>query len=393
MKKLLTLLSLSLSLSVVKADYWTQKANFPGSGRQVSTGFAVNNKGYVSCGLGPSGYLHDLWEYDPATNIWTQKADLPATVRFGATGFSINNKGYVGTGGYSGTYFNDFWEYDPAADLWTQKADFGGLPRQRGAGFSIGTKGYIGCGESPFFNDFWEWDQASNIWTQKSSLSIARVAPVGFAVNGKGYISTGYGAAPLNDLWEYDPVTDAWTQKSSLPAPGRIDASAFSICEKGYLGTGGEAPFYDDFWQYDPVLNQWIQKTDVPGGLRDDCAAFSIGTKGYIGLGQLLGSTYMLDFWEYTPDSACATGTEELQVSDFGFQVSPNPAKDFIVISYPSVKEKITVTISDVEGKKVYETKLLSSDFRLPTSVFQKGIYFVTLDNGKQKAVKKFMKE
>ncbi|CAN5473423.1 hypothetical protein BH11BAC1_BH11BAC1_00720 [soil metagenome] len=283
-----------------KADYWTQMANFPGPGRQVPTSFVINNIGYVGCGLG-AGYMNDFWSYDPVSNSWAQVASLPGPGRYGGAGFAMNGKGYVCTGGSS--VLSDFWEYDPVTNSWLQLPNFPGPARERSVGFSIGNKGYMGCGDPGHMSDFWEWDQATTLWTQKTSLSIGRVAPVGFSIAGKGYVTTGYGNLPLYDLWEFDTLTNAWTQKADLPAPGRIDASAFSICDKGFVGTGGESPFYDDFWEFIPTLNQWIQKANVPGGVRDDCAYFSIGTKGYIGLGQFAGSTYAFDFWEYTPDS------------------------------------------------------------------------------------------
>src|SRR6185369_14345897 len=129
MKLFLTSIFLLFAL-IASADYWTQKATFPGPGRQVPASFVINGKGYVSGGISPLLYLNDLWEYDPATNGWTQKADLPGAGRYGAVGFAINSKGYIGIGGTP--YLNDFWEYDAPTDTWTQKADFGGPPRQRG---------------------------------------------------------------------------------------------------------------------------------------------------------------------------------------------------------------------------------------------------------------------
>ena len=283
------------------ADYWTQMAVFPGGIRQIPTSFTIGNKGYVYGGF-DGGNLSDLWEYDPALNVWIQKADLPSTPRSGAVGFSIGNKGYVGTG----SNLSDFWEYDPALNSWTQKSNFGGGNRDMAVGFAIGNKGYMGLGGNGTFSDFWEWDQLTDTWTQKNFFpGIPRGYLPGYVINGKGYIATGLGpTSTLNDNWQYDPVTDTWTQMADLPGAARMDASAFAICEKGYLGTGGESPYYDDFWEFDPVLNQWLQKAFVPGGPRDDCAYFSIGVKGYIGLGQFFGSTYALDFWEYTPDSA-----------------------------------------------------------------------------------------
>src|SRR5690349_2280944 len=103
----------------VQADYWTQLANFPSAGRQLSSGFAIGSKGYVTCGEGGT-YFNDLWEYDPALNLWTQKANLPGAGRYGAVAFTINDKGYIGTGAYP--LMDDFWEYDPVTNAWTQMA-------------------------------------------------------------------------------------------------------------------------------------------------------------------------------------------------------------------------------------------------------------------------------
>ena len=291
MKKICTIILFSGLSSALYADYWTQLANFPSVGRQLASGFSIGTKGYITCGDG-AGYMNDLWEYDPPTNVWTQKANLPGAGRYGAVVFVINDRGYIGTGAYP--LLDDLWEYDPASNSWTQMASITGA-RGFAVGFAIGTKGYIGCGMG--ISDFWEWDQPTNTWTQKTSCPVNRQQSVAFAINGKGYFTTG---SYLNDLWEYNPVTDSWLQKASLPGPGRVDATGFVICDKGYVGSGGDGPLMDDFWEYDPVLDQWTQKTNTPGGLRDDCPSFAIGQKGYFGLGD--NGSYQVDFWEYTPD-------------------------------------------------------------------------------------------
>jgi N-acetylneuraminic acid mutarotase len=392
MKKLFTLLLIITAFSA-RGDYWTQKASFPGIGREHPFSFAIGNRGYVGCGFDSfDNPLLDFWEYNQATNIWTQRANFAGNSSI--IGFSINTKGYAGTGYYNA---NDFWEYDPPTDNWIQKANFGGAVRYLGSGFSIGDKGYIGWGSNTnlFFNDVWEWDQATNVWTQKATFpGSARHLAIGFSINTKGYFGLGYDTVFHNDYWEYDPVSNTWMQKADFPAAPRVDVAAFSICDKGYLGTGGEFPYYNDFWQYDPVLNQWIQKTNFPGLPRDDAAYFSIGNKGYIGLGEYNNNTNYLDFWEYTPDSACATGIEELPSSNLEFTISPNPAKDFLIIKYDG-KEKINLTLTDVNGKVLTQSKILNpkSQIKIDISQFSKGIYFIEASHGKQKAVKKFLKE
>ena len=98
MKNLLTLLLL-LSILNLRADYWTQKANFPGIAREAPFSFSIGNSGFVGGGRDAFSVFHnDLWEYYPTTDSWTQKANFGGTPRYAAIGFAIGNKGYVGVG-------------------------------------------------------------------------------------------------------------------------------------------------------------------------------------------------------------------------------------------------------------------------------------------------------
>ncbi len=189
---------------------------------------------------------------------------------------------------------------------WTQKADFaGGIERNNAVGFSIDGKGYVGTG---FFNkkDFWEYDPSTDAWTQKADLpGVGRFSAVGFAINGKGYIGTGNnssgsGNSPLKDFWEYDPTTDTWTQKADFGGSPRGSAVGFSIDDKGYVGTGTDAGKID-FWEYNPNLDTWTQKADFEGSPRGGAVGFSIDNKGYVGTGRDNSFSLVNDFWEYDP--------------------------------------------------------------------------------------------
>ncbi len=220
----------------------------------------------------------------------------------------------------------------------------------------------------------------------------------GFTIGANCYLGCGANSTTLHsDVWEWNSVNNTWTQKANIPSMARADASSFSICGKGYLGIGGDWQHiaFADFWQYDPLLNQWIQKANFGAGGREQACEFSINNKGYIGLGSDSVPYYYNDFWEYTPDSACATVIEELSAINLEFTISPNPAKDFLIINYPLIngKEKINLTITDVNGNKVFESQLLQTLSTISLTKFSKGIYFVELSNDRQKAVKKFLKE
>ena len=311
MKKNITIALLCFSLAV-KADFWTQKANFPGTGVDFPFSFVIGNKAYVGCGRNNAlNVTNSFWEYDPAANAWTQKADFGGVVRFAAFGFTIGNKGYAGTG--ADVNFNplqDFWEYDTIANSWTQKADVGGGGRYTAVGFAIGASGYFTTGEGNTgpTTDLWKYDPIADQWTQKTSLpGWARDDANGFVIGNSCYVVGGCPGLWLADFWEYNSVTDTWTQKATFPSTARCDAAAFAICEKGYFGTGElGGPYGTDLWQYNPLTNSWIQKTNFPGIGRDEPVGFAIDDRGFIGLGSQDGATFFYDFWEYTPDSTCS---------------------------------------------------------------------------------------
>ena len=193
-----------------ETNTWTQKAGFKGGILSGAFGFSIESKGYIGTiyrNFNSNSYNTVFLEYDPETNTWTQRTDFPCSGRFNAVGFSIGNKGYVGTGNSNGDLFQDFWEYNPATDVWSQKADFPGKSRELAIGFSIGTKGYIGLGcdkRRNLYKDFWEYNPVSNKWTKKTNLE-KRSRLVGFSIGNKGYVGTGAGKDNTNCFWEFTP--------------------------------------------------------------------------------------------------------------------------------------------------------------------------------------------
>jgi type IX secretion system substrate protein len=411
MKKLYRLsiltLSLSLSLSLVKADWWTQKADFPGFKRVLPISFSIGTTGYIGWGTDTTNMsVKDLWAYNQSSNSWTQKATLPGAARSGAACFAnpVSGKAYAGTGQNTlGTLFQDWWEYNPVANQWTAKANFAGGQRALAVGFYAGFYGYVGCGNGPSgdMSDLWLYDPVGNQWLAKAPIpSFGRKQAATFTIGTKGYVVTGYNSSAttcLLDNWEYDALGDVWNLKNSFFGDPRYGAAAFSLYGKGYLLTG---ELYNnnvsaDNWQYDTITDAWYPKTNFIGAARKEAAYFSIGIHGYIGCGGSPGSFYK-NFWEYTPDTS--TGINEVYGQELQFSVYPNPAKSFIIVSpEPGANEDIVFTIADVQGKKVYfqksEAQNKKREIEINVGKFPPGIYFITADNGKQKAVKKFLKE
>lgn len=390
MKTFLTLFLL-LIYQTSDADFWTQKASFPGAPRRGAFAFSIGNKGYVGCGQTVSAggpVVQDFWEYNKLTNTWTQKADFGGGIRMIATGFSIKGKGYAGLG-YSGMYRQDFWEYDTTANSWTQKSNFGGAIRASASSFSNDSLGYICGGYNTtagivVFNDLWSYDPVIDTWTQRANLlGVARTNAVGFTISNKGYIGTGATAGAgvrLKDFWEYDMVADSWTQKTDFLGPGVCDDVGFAIGNKGYIGSGELAPcctFAKTFYEYDVSLNQWIQKANIGGVDRDEGIGFSIGNKGYCGLGGQNGPIYN-DFWEYTPDTT--TNIQEFNVNKLSVIIFPNPFADNLEISN-EYKEPSEIILYDITSRNILQ-KYFKKYIKINTEQFAKGTYLYEIRCG-----------
>jgi len=148
------------------ADTWTPRAVFPGLGRCQSPCFAAGNKGYVIGGGWYNGLTSSSYVYDPVSDAWSAIASYPVAINEAAA-FALNGKGYVSCGQYAswnGPVNTWLYEYDPAANGWIQCPDLPARPRFRTAGCAAGGRGYVGTGtlQQPLggyaaSNDWWEY--------------------------------------------------------------------------------------------------------------------------------------------------------------------------------------------------------------------------------------------
>ena len=249
-----------------------------------------------------SGYLNDLWRYDPSTSMWTWVSGANTTDQVGVYGTngvpdvanvpgarvasiswtdSAGNFWLFGGRSANSTYLNDLWLYDPSTNLWTWMS---GSDTTNRTGI-YGTKGVPDVANMPGArsNSISWTDGAGNLWL----------------FGGHGYGSTYYGY--LNDLWRYDPSTNVWTWMSGsntanqvgvygtkgVPAdanvPGGRQVSVSWIDDSDNLwlfgGDGYDSitrSYLNDLWRYDPSTSMW---TWVSGANTTDAVGV-YGTKG-----------------------------------------------------------------------------------------------------------------
>lgn len=121
--------------------------------------------------------------------------------------------------------------------VWMRRSDLDGVARGQASSFTIDNKGYLCCGfrgtNKTYLKDLWVYDINNDYWTQCADMpdeAQGRHSATAFALNGKGYITTGVQkneSTNLADTWEYDPNTDSWTRKDDFGGGARYGALAF----------------------------------------------------------------------------------------------------------------------------------------------------------------------
>jgi N-acetylneuraminic acid mutarotase len=399
----LALLLAIISLTGFSQNGWTRLTDYPGSGRNVMSGFKFQAQGFTGMGYSGSNTnsFIDFWAYNPSNQTWTQKVNFPGGLRYNNCSFSIGKYGFISLGSNGFTSYNDLWQYDESMNTWQQKSNFPGEARYGSVAYGYGNKGYVGLGEHDgpggildYFNDFYEYDQPSNTWSQKADFpGQARFTAFSFYVNNLFYVVAGrsedqyYNWVYLKDMWAYNPLTNSWIQKASYPGQASW-LTGFVINQMAYIGLGYDGTNnYNDFWRYNPVNDTWQQLPNFPSNARRTSFCFSVNNTGYLGCGGT-GSTEFNDFWKYN-DPAFAS-IENDEVVSINIKIYPTPVRDIIYIESDGINKveiidcngKICKEISINAGSKINAINLIE---------FASGIYFLKVFTGKYSETKKII--
>jgi N-acetylneuraminic acid mutarotase len=265
-----------------------------------------------------SGYLNDLWKYDPTTGEWTwvngPSSSSPPVAVYGT-------QGVAATANVPGPRVGSSSWIDGSGNLWL----FGGY------GDSTNTNPYV----FGYLNDLWEFSPTTGMWTWVSgssstvnaagvygTLGTAASANVPGARSGAGswidstgslwlFGGDGFGGF-LNDLWKFTPSTNQWTWVSGGNAPnvlgvygthgataatnvpGSRAPAAFWIDAAGNFwligGSGISAPqtsdLFNDLWVFSPATGEWTWVSGSSSG----GAAGVYGTLGTAAPGNVPGA-------------------------------------------------------------------------------------------------------
>lgn len=258
--------------------------------------------------------------------VWQRMSDLDGVARSGASTFTIDGKGYICCGyrGSNRDFLKDLWEYDIDGNYWTQCADMpeDAAGRHQAASFALNGKGYVSTGhqrnEPDYLADTWEYDPSANVWTRKDDFAGGmRWGALGFAVGGYGYVGTGYDDNWLKDFYRFDPDAaegSQWTIVNGFPGYKREGGTAFVIDDVAYICLGGNnSSLVNDFWKFDGET--WTQLRDIADTNDDEdydddyaimryyAVSFVIDGKGYIATGGSSSGTVSADYWMYDPQT------------------------------------------------------------------------------------------
>jgi N-acetylneuraminic acid mutarotase len=295
------------------------------------------------------GYLNDLWEFNPATNLWAWmggSSSLPSD-NFGQPGIY----GTLGTpaaenipggrdqpatwtdqsgnlwlfGGYGFDaigqvgWLNDLWMFNPTVNQWTWMGGSSVVPIAGG-----GTAGVYGTLGTPAAGNFPGSHLEASSWTDnKGNL---------WMFGGEGYDANGT-PGYLNDLWAFNPLTNQWAWMGGsnvvgsndgppgvygtlgTPSSGNIPGGRFGAGswtdqhDKFWLfgGSGmdgdGIEGYLNDLWEFDPSTNEWAwmggnSVFPVVNSLVRDYWPGNYGTLGVAGTGtNLPGSRDSFERW------------------------------------------------------------------------------------------------
>ena len=139
-----------------------------------------------------------------------------------------------------------------------------------------------------------------------ASMPKGRTCAAACSLDGKAYVFAGRESGGYKaDLWQYDPQTDSWTDLGEAPMKKRVNATIAAANGKlyaglGYAGLGAykDSTYLQDWWEYTPTTGVWRPLAQYP--TRNTVAACSFELNGFIYAIYGFGWGWTRDVWRYS---------------------------------------------------------------------------------------------
>ena len=137
-------------------------------------------------------------------------------------------------------------------------------------------------------------------------MPAGRASACACSLDGKAYVFAGReGSKYRNDLWQYDPQTDSWTNMGASPMKARVNATMAAADGKIYAGLGfagsgvyRDSSYLQDWWEYTPATNEWRRLANYPQD--NTVAASSIAINGIVYVLYGFGWGWTREVWKYS---------------------------------------------------------------------------------------------
>ncbi len=361
--------------STILAQGWTQLDDFPSTARDDGTSFTINSITYCGTGLNSSwNPTSDFYGFDMNSDSWFPITGIPVNeARQYSNGFASSSRGYL-FGGLNGSgYLNDLWVYDPIADTWTTVTAMPSIGRSGASCFVIGDTAYIIGGQTAMnqsISDVWAYSMNSDTWTQKNPLpdSLWRASATSF--QDKGYVLFGRnnGGIYKNNFYEYSPSNDTWASISNFPGVGRT-YTALSVLNNRVVSIAGRDSIgnsYNDMWEYSTTSDSWSLSINLPAAQRRGGICFHSNTGVYYTTGINLTDTRLSETWKFD----LFLNVIELNTEDIS--IYPNPSRNVLKLRSSMLTGNFHYEISSIYGMIVESGE----------SEFEEPIYIDQLESG-----------